>query len=109
VAYDEDLAARVRALLGDRIDVEEKAMFSGLSFLLNGNIAVGVTGDDLLVRVGKEDAESLEAERGARRFDGTGRPMRGWVLVAPSATSEDADLERWVRRGEEFAASLPPK
>jgi TfoX/Sxy family transcriptional regulator of competence genes len=109
MAYDEDLAARVRALLAERIDIEEKKMFGGLAFLLSGNMSVGVTGEDLMVRVDKEDAESLAAERGARRFDMTGRPMRGWLLVAPSATAEDEDLERWVRHGEEFAGSLPPK
>jgi TfoX/Sxy family transcriptional regulator of competence genes len=109
MAYDEDLAARVRALLGDRADIEEKRMFGGLTFLLNGNMAVGLRGEDLMVRVGKDDAESLEAERGARRADMAGRPMRGWLLVAPAGTSDDDELERWVRRGEEFAASLPAK
>ena len=109
MAYDEDLATRVRALLGDRIDIEEKQMFGGLAFLLNGNMSVGVSGDGLMVRVDKEEAESLEAEAGARRFDMSGRPMRGWLLVAPAATADDEGLERWVRRGQEFAASLPPK
>jgi TfoX/Sxy family transcriptional regulator of competence genes len=109
MAYDEDLAARVRALFGNRVDIEEKKMFGGLTFLLNGNMAVGLSGEDLMVRVGKDDAESLEAERGARRADMAGRPMRGWLLVAPAATADDDELERWVRRGQEFAASLPPK
>ena len=52
---------------------------------------------------------ALESEPGVRRFDMGGRPMKGWLLVAPEATADDGDLERWVRRGEEFAATLPPK
>jgi TfoX/Sxy family transcriptional regulator of competence genes len=109
MAYDENLAGRVRALLDGRGDVDERTMFGGIAFLIAGNIACGVRGDDLLVRVDREDADSLEREPGVRRFDMTGRPMRGWLLVAPEATAEDGDLERWVRRGEQFAASLPPK
>jgi TfoX/Sxy family transcriptional regulator of competence genes len=110
VAFDEDLAARVRGLLEARSDVEDKKMFGGIAFLIAGNMACGVSGEDLIVRVDKDESDDLiESERGAREFDMTGRPMRGWILVAPEATADDGDLERWVRRGEEFAAGLPPK
>jgi TfoX/Sxy family transcriptional regulator of competence genes len=109
MAFDEALADRVRGQLSGRSDVEDKRMFGAITFLVAGNMACGVSGDDLMVRVGREDAEALEAEPGARRFDMSGRPMRGWVLVAPEATADDGDLERWVRRGEAYAASLPPK
>jgi len=110
VAYDEALASRIRGLLDARGDVDEKQMFGGVGYLIAGNMACGVSGQDLIVRVAKEDSDALiQSEAGARRFDMTGRPMRGWILVAPEATAADADLERWVRRGEEFAASLPPK
>jgi TfoX/Sxy family transcriptional regulator of competence genes len=109
MAFDEGLAQRVRALLDDRSDVADKQMFGGIGFLIGGNMACGVSGDDLIVRVDREDSEKLLGEPGARRFDMTGRPMKGWLLVAPEATADDGDLERWVRRGEEFAASLPPK
>ena len=110
MAFDEGLADRVRAVLGGRSDVEDKRMFGGLAFLVAGNMACGVMGDDLMVRVGPDDAASLIAtEPNARAMDMKGRPMRGWVLVEPEATARDGDLERWVRRGEAFAASLPPK
>jgi TfoX/Sxy family transcriptional regulator of competence genes len=110
MAYDEGLAERVRRLLEDRSDVEDKRMFGGIAFLVAGNMACGVSGENLMVRVDREESEALiESEPGVRRFDMTGRPMRGWLLVAPEATADDGDLERWVRRGEEFAAGLPPK
>jgi hypothetical protein len=62
-----------------------------------------------MVRMEPDAAAALESEPGVRRFDMGGRPMKGWLLVAPEASADDGDLERWVRRGEEFAASLPPK
>jgi TfoX/Sxy family transcriptional regulator of competence genes len=109
MAFDEGLAQRVRALLDDRSDVADKQMFGGIAFLIAGNMACGVSGDDLMVRVDREESEALLKEPGTRRFDMTGRPMKGWLLVAPEATADDGDLERWVRRGESYAASLPPK
>jgi TfoX/Sxy family transcriptional regulator of competence genes len=110
MAFDEGLAERIRAVLDSRSDVEDKRMFGGITFLIAGNMACGVVGEDLVVRVGREKSDALiESEPGARKFDMTGRPMRGWVLVAPEATADDGDLERWVKRGEEFAAGLPPK
>jgi TfoX/Sxy family transcriptional regulator of competence genes len=109
MAFDEGLAQRVRPLLDGRSDVADKQMFGGIAFLIAGNMACGVSGEDLMVRVDREESEALLEEPGTRRFDMTGRPMKGWLLVAPEATADDGDLERWVRRGEAFAASLPPK
>src|SRR5918997_65604 len=110
MAFDEGLAARVRQVLDARSDAEDRRMFGGIAFLVAGNMACGVMGDELMVRVGPDSASGLiEAEPGAREMDMKGRPMRGWVLVAPDATGDDAGLERWVRRGEAYAASLPPK
>ena len=110
MAFDEGLAQRVRALLDPRSDVDERRMFGGIGFLIAGNMACGVHGEDLIVRVERDESDELiESEAGARKFDMTGRPMRGWMLVAPEATADDRDLERWVRRAEQFAASLPPK
>jgi TfoX/Sxy family transcriptional regulator of competence genes len=109
MAFDEGLAERIRAVLDARSDVDERKMFGGIAFLVAGNMACGVMGDELLVRVGPADAGALESEPGARRADMAGRPMKDWLLVAPEATADDGDLERWVRRGEDFAASLPPK
>ena len=110
MAFDEGLAERVRALLDARSDIEDKRMFGGIAFLVAGNMACGVMGDELMVRVGADGAaELIASEDGARAMDMKGRPMRGWVLVAPEATAGDGDLESWVRRGEAYAASLPPK
>lgn len=110
MAFDEALATRVRMLLDRRSDVDDKRMFGGIAFLVAGNMACGVMREDLMVRVGADSAAALiESEQGAQAMEMKGRPMRGWVLVAPEATADDGDLERWVRRGEEFAASLPPK
>jgi TfoX/Sxy family transcriptional regulator of competence genes len=109
VAFDDVLAERVRARLDARSDVEERRMFGGIGFLIAGNMCCGVHGDELIVRVGPDEGASLLEEDGTRPFDITGRPMRGWLFVSPDATAEDADLERWVRRAEAFAAGLPPK
>lgn len=110
MAFDEGLAERIRALLEARPDLGEQLMFGGIAFMVGGNMCCGVNGDDLVVRLDPDRAdELLESEAGVRPFDMTGRPMRGWLMVAPEATAEDADLEPWVRRAEEFASSLPPK
>ncbi|MEU5540336.1 TfoX/Sxy family protein [Streptomyces sp. NPDC020362] len=109
MVYDEGLAERVRERLGTDPDITEKRMFGGIAFLHRGNMAVGVTGDDLMVRVGPEATEEALARPGARIFDMTGRPMRGWVAVAGSAVAEDEVLGEWIDEGHAFAASLPPK
>jgi TfoX/Sxy family transcriptional regulator of competence genes len=109
MAFDEGLAERIRGVLDARSDVDERRMFGGIAFLVAGNMACGVMRDDLMVRMEPDAAAALESEPGVRRFDMGGRPMKGWLLVAPEASADDGDLERWVRRGEEFAASLPPK
>jgi TfoX/Sxy family transcriptional regulator of competence genes len=109
MAFDEGLADRIRGVLDARSDVDERKMFGGIGFLVAGNMACGVMRDDLMVRMEPDAAPALESEPGVRRFAMGERPMKGWLLVAPEATADDGDLERWVRRGEEFAASLPPK
>ena len=109
MAYDEGLAERVREALGQRPGVTAKKMFGGIAFMLDGNMAVGVLGDDLMVRVPPAEAEELLGGAHVRPMDMTGRPMRGWLLVGPEATAEDSDLERWVARGTEYASSLPAK
>lgn len=109
MAYDEGLAQRVRDILVDRADVEEKQMFGGLSFMLGGNVACGVIKEDLIVRVGP-DADTTALEKPfARPFDFTGRPMKGWIMVAQDGLDADEDLEDWVQMGLQFALSLPPK
>ena len=109
MAYDEGLATRVRDVIGDRPGVAEKKMFGGLAFLLRGNMACGVRGDDLIVRLAADSFDAALDEPGTRLFDLTGRPMKGWLLVDADGHAEDGDLRRWVDRGLAFAASLPPK
>jgi TfoX/Sxy family transcriptional regulator of competence genes len=109
MAFDEGLAEAIRGVLDARPDVDERRMFGGICFLVAGNMACGVMGDELLVRMERADAAALASEPGIRRADMAGRPMKGWLLVAPEVTADDGELERWVRRGEQFAASLPPK
>ncbi|WP_328869590.1 TfoX/Sxy family protein [Streptomyces sp. NBC_00287] len=109
MAYDEGLAERIRDRLGADPDITEKRMFGGIAFLHGGNMAVGVTGDDLMVRVGPDATDEALTRPGTRIFDMTGRPMRGWVVVEGSAVTEDEELDAWVERGRAFAAGLPPK
>jgi TfoX/Sxy family transcriptional regulator of competence genes len=109
MAFDEGLAARVRDLIGEEDGLAEKKMFGGLAMLLHGNMAVGVHGDALIVRVDPADQDALLAGPGARVFDMTGRPMKGWLMVDPEGLTEDDDLRRWVARGVAYARALPPK
>lgn len=109
MAYDEELADRVRDVLALREDIGERKMFGGIAFMLGGNMACGVHGDDLIVRVGAEESERALAEAHTRPFDVTGRPMQGFVLVSPEGTAGDDELAGWVEAGADFAASLPPK
>jgi TfoX/Sxy family transcriptional regulator of competence genes len=108
VAYDEGLAGISQRLGADQ-DVTERRMFGGIAFLHRGNMAVGVSGDDLMVRVGPDNTDAALARPGARVFDMTGRPMRGWILVDGAALTEDDVLGEWIEKGRAFAASLPPK
>jgi TfoX/Sxy family transcriptional regulator of competence genes len=87
----------------------EKKMFGGLAFLLNGNMACGVHSDELIVRLDPDDTDAALAEPGARVFDMTGRPMKGWLLVDADGVAEDADLRRWIGRGVEYTRDLPSK
>jgi TfoX/Sxy family transcriptional regulator of competence genes len=109
VAYDETLADRIRELLSARAEVSERKMFGGIAFMVAGNMACGVLGEDLIVRLGEEEAEKALSEDGVRPFDFTGRPMRNIVYVSPERTSEDSGLAEWVEAGADFAATLPPK
>jgi TfoX/Sxy family transcriptional regulator of competence genes len=109
VAYDEALADRVRELIALRSEVVERKMFGGIAWMLSGNMACGVIGDELIVRLDPEDAERALAEPHTRPFDFTGRPMRNMAMVAPEGTADDQNLAGWVDAGADFAASLPPK
>ncbi len=109
MAYDEGLAQRLREALADADGLTERRMFGGIAFMLGGNMAVGVTGDELMVRTGPDRYAEALAHPDARVFDMTGRPVRGWVVVAPDGLADDAALGAWVEMGVAFARSLPPK
>ena len=109
MAYDEELAERVRAALDDVSGVNEIKMFGGLCFTINGNMAVGVSHDDLLVRMSPDDGDVALGEPGVRLMEVGSRTSRGFLSVAPEATKTDRKLHAWVDRGVAFASSLPPK
>jgi TfoX/Sxy family transcriptional regulator of competence genes len=107
MAYDTDLADRVRAELEGRAEFAEKAMFGGLAFLVNTHMACGVMGEDLMVRVGKQAHDEAIA-KGAREMTKTGRPMRGLVVV-PGPTLDGDSLAAWLEQAVQFAESEPAK
>ena len=110
MAYDEDLANRIRELLGSERGVEEKRMFGGLAFLINGNMSVAASGKGgLMVRVPPEDTEKLLARAHVSPMVMAGREARGWLRVAAEGVKTKRQLESWVTRGLGYARSLPPK
>src|SRR5439155_20442255 len=108
MAFDDALAERLRDRLRDVAGVHEKKVFGGLAFLTDGNMTMGVHGDDLIVRIAPDDTPTALAEPGVRPFDITGRPMRGWILVAGETLDDDV-LDGWIERARTFVATLPPK
>ena len=109
MAYNEQLAERIRAALRGRDGVTERKMFGGIAFMVGGNMAVGVIRDDLIVRVGADAHDDAVAQPNVRVFDFGGRPSRGMVYVAPAGIATDDELARWVDAGASTAANLPPK
>jgi TfoX/Sxy family transcriptional regulator of competence genes len=110
MAYDEDLANRVRALVGGEPGLDEKRMFGGLAMMLNGNMAVVIRGKGgLMVRVDPAASEQLLTEPGTQPMEMRGKSMAGWITVEESACTKAADLKRWVKRGLTYARSLPAK
>ncbi len=109
MAYDEMLAARVRDYVSNLAGLDEKKMFGGVGFLLNGNMACGVNKKDLIIRVGPDAYESNLKEAHTKPFDMTGRPMTGWIVVEEKGYGSDGDLANWVKKGVDYAYSLPPK
>ncbi len=109
MAYDEALAARIRSAFEGQPGVAEKKMFGGVAFMVGGNMACGVTSDELMVRVGPDNYEDALSRPHARPMDFTGRPMRGMVYVTRRGFESDQDLAAWVESGASFARSLPAK
>jgi TfoX/Sxy family transcriptional regulator of competence genes len=110
MAYDEDLAGRIRELVAAETGVTEQRMFGGLAFLVGGNMSVAASGQGgLMVRIDPADADDLLAEAHTRPFEMRGRPMKGWLRVDAEGVRTRDQLEPWVRRGVAYARSLPPK
>ena len=110
MAYDEDLAHRIRELMVDESGVVEQKMFGGLAFLIGGHMSVAASGQGgLMLRVDPEQTDALVAEPHARVFEMRGRAMQGWVRVDAEGVATKRRLAPWVRRGVEYARSLPPK
>jgi TfoX/Sxy family transcriptional regulator of competence genes len=110
MAYDEELASRIREIVQREQGLTEKRMFGGLAFLIDGNMAVSASSHGgLLLRVDPAQSESLVSEPHARRFEMRGREMDGWLRVDLQAVETDDQLRRWVSYGISYARSLPPK
>ena len=110
MAYDEQLADRIRDVVLARPDVTERKMFGGIGLMVGGNMACGVMGDSLMVRLAPEEAEQALAEEGTAPFGREGaKPMKGFVVVDAAILDSEEALAEWVDRGAAFAASLPPK
>jgi TfoX-like protein len=110
MAYDEDLANRIRALIGSERGVDEKRMFGGLAFLINGNMSVAASGKGgLMVRVPPDETEKLLAGEHVEPMVMAGRETRGWLRVSDDGVRTKRQLQSWVARGVDYAKSLPPK
>jgi hypothetical protein len=109
VAHSERLAARVREILAEDGDVDERAMFGGVTFMVDGHMCCGVIRDDLVLRLGPDRAEQALVEPHVRPMDFTGRPLKGFVFVGPPGSRTEASLRRWLRLARDFVDTLPPK
>ena len=108
MAFDEDLAERMRVALAGTGTIREVRMFGGLCFMLNGNMVAGTSKRGLIVRVGKDQQPSALARPGAKRMEMTGRPMEGYIFVDPPP-SDDRSLQEWIALAIAFVKTLPPK
>ncbi len=104
--YDESLVERIRPLLAHRDDVREQKMFGGLAFMVGDKMCVGVTNDDLMVRLGADDHDAALKRPHARPMDFTGRPMKGFVFVAPDGIKTQRQLQAWVDLALAYRATL---
>ena len=109
MSYDETLAGRVRRVLANRSDIDEKAMFGGLAFMLGGHMCCGLVQSKLMVRVDPDAYDRLLQEPHAKPMDFTGRPMRGFLYVDPAGLASLPALEGWIARAVRYAESKPPK
>lgn len=107
--FDDKLANRVRKILGEIDGLSEKKMFGGLCFLLNGNMALGLVNEDLMIRVRPDSYENMLSQPHVRKMDFTGKPLKGFLYIDEKGTETEKDLRKWVLKGVEFARLLPPK
>jgi TfoX/Sxy family transcriptional regulator of competence genes len=109
VAYDEDLAARIRQHLAGTDGLREQKMFGGIAFMTRGHMTVGVSADTLMVRLGPDLGDAALDEPHTQPMTFTGKPMKSMVIVEPAGVAADADLHAWIDRARAFVATLPPK
>ena len=109
MAYNQELAPRILDVLGPLPGLEAKKMFGGMCYLLNGNMLCGIIGEDFIARLGTSDYEVYLEKAHTRKFDFTGKPMKGFVVVSPKGYEDDSDLSFWVKTCISFANSLPQK
>jgi TfoX/Sxy family transcriptional regulator of competence genes len=109
MAYNEELAKRIRVHLKSAPDIAEKRLFGGIGFMVNGNMACGINKQDLIVRLSEADFEKALKQPHVRIFDMTRRPMKGWVFVSAEGYAAEKSLRGWLDKGIAFARSLPAK
>lgn len=109
MAYDEAIARKVRKALAKYPGITEKKMFGGIAFLLRGNMCCGITGNELMIRVGPKKFESALSLPHTRKMDFTGRPLKGFLYVSSAGFGAKKDLRAWIEMATEFALSHPPK
>ncbi|MDP2206487.1 MAG: TfoX/Sxy family protein [Alphaproteobacteria bacterium] len=107
--YDFGLAERLAEIVGSNPGMNEKKMFGGIGWLLNGNMCVGVYKDWLIIRIGQKQADALSEVPYVKPMDITGKPMKGWAMVSPKGYESDKNLERYVKIALSFVNDLPPK
>ena len=109
MAFDEQLAERVRGVLRKERSLKEKRMFGGLTFMVNGHMCCGVLKEDLVLRLGREEYEKAVAQPHTRPMDFTGRSMPGFLYVSPAGLRTARQLGAWINKGLRFVSTLPPK
>ncbi len=109
MAFNFEVAGKIRTELQGIAGLSERKMFGGIAFMIDGNLACGVQGESLIVRVGPERHSEALAQPHARPFDFSGRPMSGWVYVDPDGYASAQDFKKWIQWGVEYASSLPRK
>lgn len=109
MAFDEGVAERIREVMCIYEGITEKYMFGGIAFMLCGNMCVGVIKDQLMLRVGPEQYETLLKQQYVKKMDFTGKPLPGFLYIQPEGFSEDADLVQWIEKAYQYVSSLPVK